>query len=136
MSLANNSSSESGSGSSIPLLCKKGCGFFGSKSTMDMCSNKINDCQENKPKEDSHVNKATEKLSSCASITTDSVVLNNRCSTCNKRVWVFSHANKRQKCGCFLDIGNPRRILVHPYSNLDRYDLAFQSNFQLLPHMK
>ncbi|KAI3911620.1 hypothetical protein MKW92_011441 [Papaver armeniacum] len=39
MSLTNNNNNnESGLRSSIPLLCKNDCGFFGSKSTMDMCS--------------------------------------------------------------------------------------------------
>ncbi|KAI3879009.1 hypothetical protein MKW92_046033 [Papaver armeniacum] len=67
MSLINNkNNNESGLRSSIPLLCKNDCGFFGSKSTMDMCSKfymdnvqanlarlTINDCHVNKPMENS-----------------------------------------------------------------------------------
>ncbi|RZC57707.1 hypothetical protein C5167_005014 [Papaver somniferum] len=103
MSLANNSNNnQSGLGSSIPLLCKNGCGSFGSKSTMDMCSKCYKDkFQANLARltiNDCHVNKPTENSSSSASITTDSVVLNNRCSTCNKRVKLMGYGCR---CGNF-----------------------------------
>ncbi|KAI3980104.1 hypothetical protein MKX01_034710 [Papaver californicum] len=99
---------------SIPKLCTKGCGYFGSESTMNMCSKCYKDSQA--PGEtcvrrvmdslarltidEIHVDKTKEDSDSCDSIPTDSsVVTRNLCSNCNKRVKLVGGYDCR--CGNF-----------------------------------
>ncbi|KAI3929748.1 hypothetical protein MKX01_025916 [Papaver californicum] len=125
MSLPNDNTYESGSRSSIPQqLCKKGCRFFGSVSTetSNFARLTINDCHVNEPEKDSsHVNKPTENSSSCASITTGSVVLNNQCSTCNKRVKLIGY---NCRCGNIYypkhHVGRDMIITTNPLVKQDK----------------
>ncbi|KAM7277180.1 hypothetical protein ACFE04_019046 [Oxalis oulophora] len=94
---------------SSPPLCAKGCGFFGSTTTMNMCSSCYKDHISKHKKIAAEPLTATTSLSTNTTLTTDvnskainsnPVIVKNRCESCNKKVGLTGFKCRCEKTFC------------------------------------